>query len=79
MSTSTTTANFREIVVARMEALGMTQVELSARAGVHRSNLSHWIKERSGLSLPSMERICGVLDLELKPARRRRSRKGASS
>ena len=51
---------------------GYTQNQLSELSGVHRAQINRFVKGERTLTLESAERIAEVLELELKPKKKRR-------
>jgi transcriptional regulator with XRE-family HTH domain len=57
-----------------IEESGLTLGELSRRAGVATSQLSHFMRGERTLTLPVAEKICEALGLELsRPKKRKRA------
>ena len=51
---------------------GMTRFELSKRSGVPYSTIHRFFGEGRDIALSTVAKICGVLDLELRPVGRKR-------
>lgn len=57
----------KERVKQRMKDLDISASELSRQTKITKSQLSMWFNDKQGLNVESIERICKVLNLELKP------------
>lgn len=57
----------KERVKKRMKDVDMLASELSRQTNITKAQLSLWFNDKQGLNTESLERICKVLNLELKP------------
>jgi DNA-binding Xre family transcriptional regulator len=55
----------------------MSRYELARRTGVSEANLSRFVNRKTGMNSDNIDRICGLLGLELRPTRRPRRTKGS--
>ena len=57
---------------AAVRAAGLTMYGLARDAGIDRSVAVRFMNRETGLNLNSASKICRLLDLELRPVRRRK-------
>jgi hypothetical protein len=50
----------------------LTRYAISVRSGVDQATLSRFVTGKGGLNLDSVDRLVDVLDLEIRPRRRKR-------
>jgi transcriptional regulator with XRE-family HTH domain len=62
---------FSEQLRSAIEESGMTRYQISLISGIAQSQLSKFMHRERGLSLESIDRLMGVLKLEIRPKRRR--------
>jgi hypothetical protein len=63
---------FREQLAQAIRESGLTVYRLGVLARVDQGSLSKFLAGERGLSLDAVDRIVGVLDLELRPRRKQR-------
>ena len=64
----------RRIIMDRMAELGITQTHLAELTGITRPRINAWLRGNRGYNAETLLRILEALDLEIRPARRRKGR-----
>ena len=64
--------NIRQIIKGRMRDLKVTQLELEERTGIVQPQISAFLSGKRSAVVETVERLLDALDLEIRPAPRRR-------